>query len=400
MIANMIQDWDENPTITTLDSIAAPIQNIPFPTVTVCPDDSTLPDNWALPELILNAIPFECYGDKDPSCNQTQEVRNDFRKVLLALAERIRHLIKVNGNRGLFGREEGRTFNGTETMSIFGPYLDDPTDEQKLICLITDNMALLSKVLESFIDNFAKLATGDPYEAIWKVANETIGEEMFFNNEGECCVENCDNLYRIGNGLLELGETLVGTKNPMGTMPLGRLLSNFVALAKAKTFSFDPEHRIRDLERDSPHGLCNGFNDLDKLLHGFFIDLMSKLGLEAPISMFDIPSILSLQPDLDDRGPTMISGYPYSMCQVEKNVMVSALDASCKKAWSDYYELRIAPHPCDYMEEKPVCCHYMTGKANQNLKPIMAVMRLASRRGQNLIDIEELLTHFQNKDLR
>ena len=40
-------DWDDNPVITTMDSIAAPIKNIQRPTVTVCPDEDTPPDNWA-----------------------------------------------------------------------------------------------------------------------------------------------------------------------------------------------------------------------------------------------------------------------------------------------------------------------------------------------------------------
>ena len=31
-----LNDWDANQTITTLDSIATPIQQVQFPTVTVC----------------------------------------------------------------------------------------------------------------------------------------------------------------------------------------------------------------------------------------------------------------------------------------------------------------------------------------------------------------------------
>ena len=39
-INQSVTDWLENPVQTTLDSIAAPIEDIQFPTVTVCQDES------------------------------------------------------------------------------------------------------------------------------------------------------------------------------------------------------------------------------------------------------------------------------------------------------------------------------------------------------------------------
>ena len=44
--------WDDQPTITTLDSIAAPIEDIQFPTVTVCENEVTPPDSLAPIEVI------------------------------------------------------------------------------------------------------------------------------------------------------------------------------------------------------------------------------------------------------------------------------------------------------------------------------------------------------------
>ena len=54
------EDWEETPVITTLDSIAAPISMIQFPTVTICQDEYKRPDNWAFLETILNNLAFEC----------------------------------------------------------------------------------------------------------------------------------------------------------------------------------------------------------------------------------------------------------------------------------------------------------------------------------------------------
>ena len=38
-IYQSLMEWNNDPTITTLDSIAFPIQNVQFPTVTVCPHE-------------------------------------------------------------------------------------------------------------------------------------------------------------------------------------------------------------------------------------------------------------------------------------------------------------------------------------------------------------------------
>ena len=48
-------DWEDNQTITTLESIANPIQDVHFPTVTVCPHEKNVPDNWSFLEKLLNA---------------------------------------------------------------------------------------------------------------------------------------------------------------------------------------------------------------------------------------------------------------------------------------------------------------------------------------------------------
>ena len=43
-----------------MDSIAASIEQIQYPTVTACREEFKLPDNWAFLETILNNVAFEC----------------------------------------------------------------------------------------------------------------------------------------------------------------------------------------------------------------------------------------------------------------------------------------------------------------------------------------------------
>ena len=56
MIYNSLIDWETNQTITTLESIATPIQTVQFPTVTVCPHEHSAPDNWSFLEKFLNTL--------------------------------------------------------------------------------------------------------------------------------------------------------------------------------------------------------------------------------------------------------------------------------------------------------------------------------------------------------
>ena len=47
--------------ITTLETIAAPVKQIQFPTVTVCPSEMAPPDYWSFLEKLLNAASWQSY---------------------------------------------------------------------------------------------------------------------------------------------------------------------------------------------------------------------------------------------------------------------------------------------------------------------------------------------------
>ncbi len=46
LIKLSFDDWSENPTLTTIDSDVAPIEELPFPAVTVCQEDRGLRYVW------------------------------------------------------------------------------------------------------------------------------------------------------------------------------------------------------------------------------------------------------------------------------------------------------------------------------------------------------------------
>ena len=53
MIFSGLKDWEENPILMTVDTFDVQIEEINFPAVTLCPEPTLQPDNWALTELVF-----------------------------------------------------------------------------------------------------------------------------------------------------------------------------------------------------------------------------------------------------------------------------------------------------------------------------------------------------------
>ena len=81
-----------------MESIAAPIEDIQFPTVTVCQDEFKEPDNWAAIEAILNNVAFTCdeMSIYYMPCEATEKVRNDFQFLIKSVVEIFK--VKLQGD--------------------------------------------------------------------------------------------------------------------------------------------------------------------------------------------------------------------------------------------------------------------------------------------------------------
>ena len=88
--------WSEHPVITTLDSITAPIDDVQFPTITVCSADQ--PNTWAFLENVLNNVAVECDNDKD--CMNTNQLRQDFQYIFESIGD-----VASSAEEGLCERE-------------------------------------------------------------------------------------------------------------------------------------------------------------------------------------------------------------------------------------------------------------------------------------------------------
>ena len=144
-------EWDSNPTLTTLETIAAPISQVQFPTVTVCPDPYANPDNWAYPEILLNSLSFECYENdpRFPDCSKTEELRKDFKQLFFKLHKEM----------------EGR-------IGKIEQFANDPKDPYYFGILeaLSANLINLGKMKTLAVD---KLGIVEDYP---KLLNETVGE--------------------------------------------------------------------------------------------------------------------------------------------------------------------------------------------------------------------------------
>lgn len=76
-----ILEWSENPTVILVETTNYPVDRIPFPSVTICQQD-TSPNPWNFMEKLLNFVEYPCYEDDRYAA--VFVVLRDFLKVIAA----------------------------------------------------------------------------------------------------------------------------------------------------------------------------------------------------------------------------------------------------------------------------------------------------------------------------
>ena len=104
IINTAISDWSSNPTITSLDSIATPIDEVQFPTLTVCDDNADLvQDNWAFIKSLFNFLDYKCLSPSDSIkydryCDRTENLRKDFNFLIESIVDAFLSPLLLNEN--------------------------------------------------------------------------------------------------------------------------------------------------------------------------------------------------------------------------------------------------------------------------------------------------------------
>ena len=103
-IQSSFTEWDQDPVITTMDSIAAPIRDLQFPTLTACTSQNKSPDNWSALEVILNFLAFTCSATDVISdtrnltyCNDIEKIRKDYKHLIDQTLRQFAKIVKSNG---------------------------------------------------------------------------------------------------------------------------------------------------------------------------------------------------------------------------------------------------------------------------------------------------------------
>ena len=131
--------WKQEKTITTLESIATPIQKVQFPTVTVCPHEQAQPDNWSFLEKFLNALTLS--GPKSEKV-RSNIVENILKKLLSKLEDKYRLYPKSPFWEIIKGQDDDWTLNFPNTL----------TQVADLICQKKANISIsrsISKIINS-----------------------------------------------------------------------------------------------------------------------------------------------------------------------------------------------------------------------------------------------------------
>ncbi len=374
MIANMLEDWDSNPTITTLDSIAVPIREVPFPTVTICPDDETPPDNWALPEILYNNYAFECYKHDTrvyPNCSETAKAKKEFQKVIKEVYDSLKAYYFANDKKDLPGSD-----------------INELEFTKDTIWMIMKNKipGRLNAIQNVAVDRFADRTSIE-------AAMKEIADYSQVPAYNQICVEmKCNEQYTdVIEAYVKVGSMMLST---FPNMPLGHFLYQFINVTSP--LSMD-NAKLMTTVKSSVQDICSSMNEIETLLHSQFVQLAKDLGINESISIFDIPSMVAKPPKGNGKIPTLTvqQSYMYSQCKFGHDA--GTFLADCVHGWELFFSGAYnKTNPCDDPEYKGLCCNYWTGLMGHNLKAVMKVMRMANRRATPMIDLEDILKGFKS----
>ena len=274
IIHDSVVDWEENQTITTLESIARPIQEVQFPTVTVCPNEKSSPDNWAFLEKVLNGVAIS-----KSNIDIWQDILQPITKQLF---DQMEDKYGSNPTSPIWGsNQEGYEFMRRSVRA------------SQLICKNKINV------------NDLRTMTADELQ---KLEQQHLGEEPFlFLDLFSTCDKCCEN-WRTKDffkGIMN-ARFFIDSATPFG---LGTFLSNFANLTHSTLTDYRIPYSIFDLDKEvssfygAQYGgngyneFCKKMSNMDKLLQIYFTDLGVALGFEKnhSLSLFDLPSLLTSQ---------------------------------------------------------------------------------------------------------
>ena len=368
MILRSFKDWNDNPVITTVETIEAHLSdNDLFPALTICHEPQYQPDNWALLEIILNFFVIECNQHLDPPgfCEKTEPLRKDFQPALDSIFLDISYLIEMTK---------------FEDLSKFDKAFTAKNLQQALLA----NLTTFSDLDELMRLNFGKFDDAVDFVKFFVPKTTT--------NNIECNLDKCDEFNQKVLKLLLTADTFV-VKHRMG---FGTFLrQHFKSIGE--TFS---TNNIFDFVLRSTQ-VCNRLTSQEKLVHGIMTKIGGSVGMN--VSAFDIPSLYSTLELDESKNFLAIKDYPFhTMCQ---NSNMSGIQMPpgkfilCNWKWEE--TLKESNHPEDnpYLKiPNEFCSRGVANVTGSNIKAIMEMMKYAYHLNSHQ-DVKQLYELVQSLNL-
>ena len=342
--------WSENPVITTLDSITAPIDDVQFPTITVCSADE--PDTWAFLENVLNNVVVECNNPKE--CAKTNPLRQDFQYIFETFGDLFEDYLSFN------------QFNDTNEVIVSNDlllsWIHDPKFTIPLRTMLDKTENETFNVIE--LDKFSAKYFAMADYAVEKIENYINGSTLeYYRNYklgydelsiSKYCPTNLDECKRVV-AMWKLIYWMALSKAKFGT-----LLKNTAFLEQ--WVSFGLKNKIGDVTNKFRFGLfndvCQTLSPREKDLHEYFKSLAKLVGFSdlEKVSLHDLPAMLSSNIEDINWPPVMGQLFLYSVCEDISNrdqedsyystfgltSDMFNLRSSCLHEWNQYFQGRIS----------------------------------------------------------
>ena len=167
--------WETDQTVTTLESIAAPISKVQFPTVTVCPNPRAASDNWAFLSKLLEALPF-----KDNSVF-VQKIQKDIGK-------------KVQDNliRSYFNSPNSKIWHKLHARFFINPIMDGPSIDFMLAEAVCRKNVTIGDIKNYMLTNFGRDKTMNGIVADLLGVSDNYGDWRSYLGDNFCPSKCCD----------------------------------------------------------------------------------------------------------------------------------------------------------------------------------------------------------------
>ena len=297
-----------------MDSIAAPIGDIQFPTVTACQSEKRQPDRWAFLETVLNFVKLS-YDLRIESRQRVENVREDFRFLIKFIGDNLKGWSMFNH------------------ITRFQPILNDCEASNQIH--IIDSISNLTSSKKLSILNLFQLPL--TYFSVENNLEEIIVYGLNISSEDldmTCKTSKCKKKHSFASGAIQWLCTM--TQMEPENMAFGSFVTKF--LPEMEYFGYDGSKRMGIISNTR---YCKKLTKEEKLLSNFFTQLSGMLGLKQNeiISLHDLSVIFGILPeDIMEQLTILVKNYYlYAMCQ-ENSDFVFVDEMECIGHWISFLE--------------------------------------------------------------